>query len=99
MKRLAFCLLGVASPEDLIQDPRTTLFNIGRRIELIDFDERQTRPLAEGLGRDPAVAARLVSRVLHWTGGHPYLTQRVCRALSERGSGGYEEMEETNGVK
>ena len=28
------CLLGVATPSDLIQDTRTTPFNIGRRIEL-----------------------------------------------------------------
>src|SRR5262249_28380013 len=39
MERLTFCLLGVAAPTDLIQDARTTPFNIGRRIELVDFDE------------------------------------------------------------
>src|SRR6185436_6423693 len=26
---------------------------------------------------------RLLSRVLFWTGGHPYLTQRFCRAIAE----------------
>ncbi len=25
----------------------------------------------------------LVERVLHWTGGHPYLTQRLCSAIAE----------------
>src|SRR5207302_11346091 len=30
-QRLAFCLLGVASPSDLIRDTRLTPFNIGRR--------------------------------------------------------------------
>src|SRR5262245_24617706 len=29
LRRLTFCLLGVASPSDLIQDTRTTPFNIG----------------------------------------------------------------------
>jgi hypothetical protein len=29
-ERLTFCLLGVASPSDLIRDTRTTPFNIGR---------------------------------------------------------------------
>ncbi len=24
-----------------------------------------------------------MDRVLHWTGGHPYLTQRLCRAIAE----------------
>jgi hypothetical protein len=32
--RLTFCLLGVATPSDLIRDTRTTPFNIGRRIVL-----------------------------------------------------------------
>src|SRR5262249_29247235 len=35
-QRLTFCLLGVASPSDLIRDTRLTPFNIGRRIELAD---------------------------------------------------------------
>src|SRR5437899_5686829 len=52
LNRLTFCLLGVASPSDLIQDVRTTPFNIGRRIELSDFSEAEAVPLAKGLGRD-----------------------------------------------
>ncbi|MEO2004764.1 MAG: AAA-like domain-containing protein [Candidatus Poribacteria bacterium] len=31
--RLTFCLIGVATPSDLIDDARVTPFNIGRRIE------------------------------------------------------------------
>ena len=26
---------------------------------------------------------QILSRVLHWTGGHPYLTQRLCQAVAE----------------
>src|SRR5207249_2376058 len=48
--RLTFCLLGVASPSDLIQDTRTTPFNIGHRIELTDFTDAEAAPLAAGLG-------------------------------------------------
>src|SRR5436189_4850991 len=68
-ERLTFCLLGVATPSDLIQDTRTTPFNIGRRIELTDFTEAEAAPLAQGLGRSPALAAALLQRTLHWTGG------------------------------
>jgi hypothetical protein len=81
--RLAFGLLGVASPTDLIRDTRMTPFNIGRRIELNDFTAEEAAPLANGLGPDEETAADLLSRVLYWTGGHPYLTQRLCRALAE----------------
>jgi hypothetical protein len=81
--RLAFGLLGVAAPSDLIRDTRMTPFNIGRRIELNDFTGREAAPLARGLGADPHAAQDLLARVLYWTGGHPYLTQRLCRALAD----------------
>jgi WD40 repeat protein len=80
--RLTFCLLGVASPSDLIRDPQTTPFNIGHRIELDDFTLAEAAPLAGGLeeaGMDPALAETCLNRVLYWSGGHPYLTQRLCR--------------------
>jgi hypothetical protein len=82
--RLAFGLLGVAAPTDLIRDTRTTPFNIGRRVELHDFTREEAKPLAQGLGPDPTTAEALLSRILYWTGGHPYLTQRLCRALAEK---------------
>jgi hypothetical protein len=75
--RLTFCLLGVATPSDLIQDTRTTPFNIGHRVELTDFTDTEAAPLARGLGREAKQAAQLLKRCLYWTGGHPYLTQRL----------------------
>ncbi|MBI2927781.1 MAG: AAA-like domain-containing protein [Verrucomicrobia bacterium] len=85
--RLSFCLLGVATPSDLIRDTRTTPFNIGRRIELKDFSEREARALAIGLRHsaeaDDSLVRDLLRRILHWTGGHPYLTQRLCRAMAD----------------
>ncbi len=30
---------------------------------------------------------RLLDRILYWTGGHPYLTQRLCRTVAERMNG------------
>ncbi len=82
LKRISFCLLGTASPADLIQDTRVSPFNVGRRIELRDFTEAEASPLSAGLGG----SGPLLARVLHWTGGHPYLTQRLCRAAQERGA-------------
>lgn len=82
--RLAFVLLGVAKPGDLISDPARTPFNIGTRIELSDFTLVEAMPLADGLGLPPNQAVETLRLVLDWTGGHPYLTQRLCRALMER---------------
>ncbi|HKZ79204.1 MAG TPA: AAA-like domain-containing protein [Pyrinomonadaceae bacterium] len=83
LERLTFCLLGVATPSDLIRDTRTTPFNVGQRIELTDFTEREAQPLAAGLGRSEKLNAILLRRVIYWTGGHPYLTQRLCQAVAQ----------------
>jgi hypothetical protein len=82
-QRLTFCLLGVATPSELIRNTRTTPFNIGRRIELTDFTQREALPLAQGLASDAGQAGTLLERIFHWTHGHPYLTQRLCRAIAE----------------
>src|SRR5262249_20453426 len=80
-QRLTFCLFGVATPSDLTRDTRTTPFNIGQRIELNDFTEAEAGSLAQGLGYSEPLARRLLERILYWTHGHPYLTQRLCQAV------------------
>jgi TolB-like protein/Tfp pilus assembly protein PilF len=88
LNQLTFCLLGVATPSDLIRDSRTTPFNIGRRIELTDFTAEEAAPLARGFGVDEDRSLDLLDRILHWTCGHPYLTQRLCRATAEANAAG-----------
>lgn len=83
LERLTFCLLGTVLPNDLIEDPQMTPFNIGLHIPLEDFTPAEAAPLARGLDRPAPVADELLRRVLHWTGGHPYLTLRMCKALTE----------------
>ncbi len=80
--RLTFCLLGVATPSELIKDSRMTPFNIGQRIELEDFSVAESGRLAKGLGRSPEGAADLMERIFHWTNGHPYLTQKFCKHVA-----------------
>ena len=83
LSRLTFCLLGVATPTDLIQDTRTTPFNVGQRIELSDFTESEAVILIDGLKKDDHQEVAILNRVLYWTGGHPYLTQRLCKAVAD----------------
>jgi WD40 repeat protein len=87
LTRLTFCLLGVATPSDLIRDTRLTPFNIGRRIDLEDFSAEEAGGLACGLGGNAGpggdrVGRGLLRRIRYWTGGHPYLTQRLCREVA-----------------
>ncbi|MCC2668052.1 MAG: WD-repeat protein [Armatimonadetes bacterium] len=87
LRRLTFCFLGVATPSDLIREARMTPFNIGVRVELCDFTPAEALPLRHGLSADPRKGEALLKRVLHWTGGHPYLTQRLCRSFSVEPAG------------
>ncbi|MEH2067257.1 MAG: AAA-like domain-containing protein, partial [Nostoc sp.] len=79
--RLSFVLMGVTTPGDLISDAKRTPFNIGQRVDLTDFTFDEALPLAEGLQLPDDDAQQILRQVLKWTGGHPYLTQRLCGAL------------------
>src|SRR5439155_13691203 len=49
LRQVTFCLLGTATPAELIEDTRISPFNIGRRIEVRDFTPEEAAPLAAGL--------------------------------------------------
>jgi tetratricopeptide (TPR) repeat protein len=89
-KRLSFVLLGVATPTDLIKDPTRTPFNIGRQVNLTDFTKRQAIPLAAGLALTPMEAGQVLTWILAWTGGHPYLTQCLCIAAAASPTKGWD---------
>lgn len=82
---LTICLAGVATPSELIQDERTTPYNIGRRIALYDFSAAEMRPLMHGLHGTEQQQLIQITRIGRWTAGHPYLTQRFCQATAETG--------------
>ncbi len=82
-QRLTFALLGVATPSDLIKDKTQTPFNIGKAIELQGFKIDEVKPLIKGLeGKvdNPQVA---IEEILHWTGGQPFLTQKLCKIIKD----------------
>ncbi|MCY7382356.1 MAG: AAA-like domain-containing protein [Microcoleus sp. CAN_BIN18] len=84
--RLTWALLGVASPADLCREQNSsssTPFNIGRAIELTGFDETEAQPLAAGLAEITDRSGEVLREVLHWTGGQPFLTQKLCKLLFE----------------
>jgi AAA-like domain/WD domain, G-beta repeat len=86
-QRLSFVLIGVATPSDLISDPRRTPFNIGQRVDLSDFTYMEAIPLADGLGLPSDEAMQVLHWVMNWTGGHPYLTQRLCSVIADQHRG------------
>lgn len=84
-RRLSCVLIGVATPGDLMRDPQRTPFNIGQRVDLTDFTAEEALPLADGLGLPPDEARVALGWAMEWTGGHPYLTQRLCREMAAEG--------------
>ncbi|MEH2330553.1 MAG: AAA-like domain-containing protein [Nostoc sp.] len=82
--RLTFALIGVSTPSDLIQDKRRTPFNIGQAIDLTGFQLQEAQRLAQGLA-EVGDSQELMQVVLDWTGGQPFLTQKVCKLLVQGG--------------
>lgn len=81
--RLTFCLLGVASPTSLIQDKNRTPFNIGQAISLKGFQLHEIEPLEKGLHGKFTNPHIIMQEILQWTGGQPFLTQKLCQFMVE----------------
>ncbi|MGI0489739.1 AAA-like domain-containing protein [Pantanalinema rosaneae CENA516] len=80
-QRLTFALLGVATPSDLIQDKSRTPFNIGQAIHLAGFQPPEAQPLLVGLAAKSSDPQALLHEILRWTGGQPFLTQKLCKLV------------------
>jgi CHASE2 domain-containing sensor protein len=80
-KRLIFALLGVATPSNLIRDKIQTPFNIGKAIELEGFTADEVQPLVEGLKGKIEHPEAVMAEILDWTGGQPFLTQKLCKLV------------------
>ncbi|NJL91956.1 MAG: hypothetical protein HC916_20880 [Coleofasciculaceae cyanobacterium SM2_1_6] len=76
--RLAFALVGVTTPRDLIKGHgQHSAFNIGVAIEMNGFQETEVEPLALGLRGKVEEPEAVIREVLRWTGGQPFLTQKL----------------------
>ena len=82
-KRITFVLLGVATISELIADPKITSFNIGTAIELKRFHLDEARPLLQGLEGRVSNPQAVLQEVLAWTGGQPFLTQKLCALITD----------------
>jgi adenylate cyclase len=80
-KRLTWALLGVATPNNLIRDKTQTPFNIGKAIELKGFEFNEVQPLVVGLKGKIEHPEAMIREILDWTGGQPFLTQKLCKLV------------------
>jgi formylglycine-generating enzyme required for sulfatase activity len=81
LKRISFVMMGVADPSQFIKSRSRTPFNIGRQIELRDFDSSSLALFKEvlGSGSEP-----VVDRIFYWTAGQPLMVQKLAQAAYSR---------------
>ncbi len=82
-RKLTFALFGVSTPSELIADPKRTPFNIGRSIALKGFNRQEATPLGAGFFHSPGKPQEILSTVLDWTSGQPFLTQKLCQLVAQ----------------
>ena len=82
-KRLGIALFGVATPSELIEDRVRTPFNIGTAIALSGFTKDEAAPLITGLETHYRNSQAVLAAILDWTGGQPFLTQKLCKLAVE----------------
>lgn len=72
--RLVWAIFGVASPSELIADVQRTPFNVGTAIALPGFTLAETMPLMAGLESVVTYPQQILTTIMEWTGGQPFLT-------------------------
>ncbi|MEM8722698.1 MAG: AAA-like domain-containing protein [Cyanobacteria bacterium P01_G01_bin.39] len=82
-RRLTFAIAGVATPSDLIADTKRTPFNIGQAIELQGFQFDEAIALLSGLNIESGNPHRVLTAVLAWTNGQPFLTQKLFKIIAQ----------------
>jgi WD40 repeat protein len=83
-RRLTWAMFGVTTPAHLIRDKIRTPFNVGRSIELNGFRSEDVLPLSAGFVGYVEYPGALLDAILAWTGGQPFLTQKLCRIVVEQ---------------
>ena len=80
--RLSFVLAGQCDPLQVMPDSDVSPFAISQEIRLEDFTRDDLDTFATELNLLPSEAAIALDRIYYWTSGHPYLTQKLARAVA-----------------
>ena len=84
-QRLTWALFGAASPSALVSDIRRTPFNVGIAISLPGFTLTEAASLLPGLIPYVERPQQVLSAILEWTNGQPFLTQKLCSLVQQEG--------------
>ena len=79
--KLTYILSGVIEPKDIIKDPNISPFNIGEKIYLKDFTEKEFYDFVNKIEFNKYLSKDVIDRIYYWTNGHPRMTWDVCLAI------------------
>jgi len=82
LNRLTFCLIGSASPNQLVQSQSTAPFDIAKTVILQDFSLAETHPYAQALPAKTEHPRTCIEQIHYWCAGHPFLTQTICSSIA-----------------
>ncbi len=91
--RLSFAIFGVATAEDLMEDPRRTPFNIAHSVKLTQLSFDQSITLTNGLTNQTIDTKEILQKVFEYTSGTPYLTQKLLDEISQKPISTLEEID------
>jgi len=83
--RLGFVLAGCLAPRRAAGGEHDATPVEAEIVEPADFSADEAYGLAAAFGGEPELAQALLDRIYAWTGGQPYLTQKVARGVARKG--------------
>ncbi|MCP3960788.1 MAG: hypothetical protein GY719_23330 [bacterium] len=84
LRRLHFCFLGTLAPADLIADASRSDFNVAEPIYLEDFSLAECKAFLPPLEKVSDKPWALLKSIFQWTEGHPSMTQKLVKILTEQ---------------
>lgn len=82
LHNLNFAIIGTAIETELIQNTQNTLFKNGVAINPEPLKIENSKKLTKGIEHLIADKNKILKEVFAWTGGHPYLTQKLLQSIS-----------------
>lgn len=80
--RLTFALCGEGDPSTLVAAAELSPFPVTQSVPLRNFTREELAVYRTELNLSADEASLALDRIYDWTGGQPYLTQKLCRAVA-----------------
>ena len=80
--RLTFGLSGEGDPSTFVATAELSPFHVTQSVPLRNFTREELAAYRTELNLSPEEASLALDRIYDWTGGQPYMTQKLCRSVA-----------------